>query len=140
MKTNNREGLEGIEKFFEFARRREAKPALKPLNYTFEPARRPDLIAPKRPRTDVSAADAAAREIREYATKARELYQERRKNERPFEAREYVRHQLALGMLDAPTRRVFKNEAELRATVTADERPTPAPRKGFGFWRRRQAD
>jgi hypothetical protein len=93
-----------VEKFFEFARRREGRPALKPLNFTFEPARRPDMMLPERPRVDIRAADSAMREIREYAGKARELYRERRYNARPLEAREYVRYQLALGMLDAPSR------------------------------------
>jgi hypothetical protein len=140
MKTNKRDGLEGVEQFFEFARRREGKAQLKPLNYTFEPARRPDMMMPQRPRTDISAADVAVREIREYASKARELYQERRKNERPLDAREYVRHQLALGMLDAPARRLLKNETARTDTVIADEKPSRQTRKGFGFWRRKPAE
>ena len=95
---------------------------------------------PQRPRTDVSAADVAVREIREYASKARELYQERRKNERPLDAREYVRHQLALGMLDAAARRLMKNETVRTDTVLADEKPSRQTRKGFAFWRRKPTE
>ena len=96
---------------------------------------------PERPRTDISAADSALREIKDYASKARELYRERRRNDRPMEAREYVRHQLALGMLDAPIRRQGRPEVQLgRAPERAVEPAREAkPRsRGFGFWRRRE--
>ena len=124
-----------VEKFFEFARRKDARPALKPLNFTFEPARRPDLLMPERPRADIRAADSAMREIRDYASKARELYRERRHNDRerrhndrPLEAREYVRHQLALGMLDAPSQWTKKPEVRLGGPVDRMQRQAPAER------------
>jgi hypothetical protein len=100
------------------------------------------LLIPERPRADISAADLALHQIKDYASKARELYRERRLNDRPTEAREYVRHQLALGMLDAPIRRAGRPDAELgRAPARATEpvRPSAQPRqRGLGFWRRRE--
>lgn len=142
MKQRNGGRRGEIEKLIEFARRREERPQLKPINYTFEPARRPDLMIPERPHTDISAADVALRQIKDYASKARELYRERRLNDRPAEAREYVRHQLALGMLDAPIRRGVRPDVELgrapgRATEPVRQSAQPRPR-GFGFWRRRE--
>lgn len=133
---------EEIRKFIEFARQRDARPQLKPINYTFEPARRPDLLMPERPRTDINAADLALREIKDYASKARELYREQRRSHRPLEAREYVRHQLALGMLDQPLRRsarpeMLSRESEIKAE--AQKIAKPARVRGFGFWRRRTA-
>ena len=142
MKQRNGGRRGEIEKLIEFARKREERPQLKPINYTFEPARRPDLIIPERPRADISAADRALHEIKDYASKARELYRERRRSERPVEAREYVRHQLALGMLDAPVRRAGRPDVDLgkapgRAAEPARHAGQPRPR-GFGFWRRRE--
>ncbi len=127
----------------DFARQRDARPQLKPINYTFEPARRPDLLMPERPQRDIHAADSALREIKDYATKARELYRERRRSHRPLEAREYVRHQLALGMLDEPMRQSVRpetppgHEADLRAEARGETKPVR--QRGFGFWRRRDS-
>ena len=140
MKSRKPEGRGDVEKFFEYARRRDDRPALKPLNYTFEPARRPDLMMPQRPQSDIRAADAALREIREYATKAREMYRERRQNERPIEAREYVRHQLALGMLDAPTRRGAKPANQMTRAVERVPQEEKRARPRFRFWRRPNGD
>ena len=129
-----------IRKLIEFARKRDERPQLKPMNYSFEPARRPDLMMPERPRTDIAAADVALRDIKDYATKARELYRERRRNERPMEARDYVRHQLALGMLDAPIRRSGRAEVQLarapEKSVDLGGEKKPIRSRGFGFWRR----
>lgn len=142
MKKPNNGMRQEIEKFIEFARQRDTRPQLKPINYSFEPARRPDLMMPERPRTDISAADSALREIKDYASKARELYRERRHSHRPLEAREYVRHQLALGMLDTPIRRSVRTETQpgredaLRAVIQPETKP--ARGRGFGFWRRRE--
>lgn len=138
MKSRRFQGRSEIEKFFEYARRRDDRPALKPLNYTFEPARRPDLMMPQRPRTDIRAADTALREIHEYATKARQMYRERRHNERPIEAREYVRHQLALGMLDAPTRRGTKVANPMIGSADPASEEERRERATFRFWRRRR--
>ena len=141
MKERNDSRRGEIEKLFEFARKRDERPQLKPINYTFEPARRPDLMIPERPRTDISAADLALRQIKDYASKARELYRERRLNDRPTEAREYVRHQLALGMLDAPIRRGVRPDVQFgrlpERAVEPARQAAPKSRRGFGFWRRR---
>jgi hypothetical protein len=136
MRAKRPGSLGDIEKFFEYARHRDERPALKPLKYTFDTARQPDMILPERPRAEVHAADAALREIKAVAGQARQLYKERRRDERPHEARAYVRHQLALGMLDAPGRFA---EAERQMDVVRQTAPVRETRSRamFGYLRRR---
>jgi hypothetical protein len=125
-------------KIFDYVRRQNEIPKEKAARYTFEPARRPDMMLAPRPRADLKAADLAMREIREFATNARELYRDRRRGERPAEARDYVRHQLALGLLDAPSRKPITGDFRFE---DLNERLAPAKERSrglFGFLRRKR--
>lgn len=128
-------------KIFDFVRRQNEMPKERPMRYTFEPARRPDMILAPRPRADLKAADLAMREIREYAANAREVYRERRRAERPAEARDYVRHQLALGMLDVASRKPITGDVRFEDLNQRLSPPKAKPRGLFGlFGRKRPAE
>ena len=124
-------------KIFEFVRHKNETPAQqKRQRYSFEPARRPDMMLAPRPRADLRAADLAIHEIREYASKAREVYKSRLRNERPAEARDYVRAQLSLGLLDTPTRKPINGDfrfEDLDKRLAPPEKPA---RSMLGFLRK----
>jgi len=126
-------------KIFAYVRHKNEMPKdPKPTRYTFEPARHPDMMMAPRPRADLKAADLAMRDIRDYASKARDVYKSRLRNERPSEARDYVRHQLSLGMLDAPSRKPVNGDfrfEDLDKRLAPDEKPT---RSMWGFLRRKR--
>jgi hypothetical protein len=127
---------------FEFVRRQNEAPAAKPMRYSFEPARRPDMMLARRPETGIRAADLALTEIREYATKARDLYRERRRNDRPAEAHDFVRHQLALGLLDVPSRKPIDGNyrfEDLNQRMAPTEK-TQKAKSRWRFLRRRQRE
>lgn len=123
-------------KIFNYVRQKNEMPKdAKPARYTFEPARHPDMMLAPRPRADLKAADLAMRDIREYASKARDLYKERSRNERSSEAKDYVRHQLSLGMLDAPSRKPINGDLrfnDLNQRLAPAEKPA---RSFLGFLR-----
>jgi hypothetical protein len=118
-------------KIFEYVRRQNEIPKQKPARYTFEPARRPDMMLAPRPRADLKAADLAMREIRDFATNARDLYRDRRRAERPAEARDYVRHQLALGLLDSPSRKPITGDLKFE---TLNERLAVSEKRSRSLW------
>jgi len=125
-------------KIFDYVRRQNEMPKQKPMRYTFEPARHPDMMMAPRPRADLKAADLAMHEIREYAANAREVYKERRRADRPAEARDYVRHQLSLGMLDVTSRKPITGDFRFEDLNQRLAPPKARPRGLFGIFARKR--
>lgn len=126
-------------KIFNFVREKNALPkGEKRQHYSFEPARRPDMMLAPRPRADLRAADLAIHEIREYASKARDMYKTQIRSQRIPEARDYVRAQLSLGMLDTPTTRKPITDVRFEDLEKRLAPPEKTTRSFFGFLRKRR--